>query len=117
MNTALWIVQGLLSAMFVMAGVMKSTQPKEKLTKMAWTTRKTPGMIKFIGVSELLIGLGLILPQLTGILPILTPIAAIALCLVMVLAAVEHYKSKEMKEIGINVFVIALAAFVAYGRL
>ena len=117
MNTALWIVQGLLSAMFVMAGVMKSTQPKEKLAKMAWTARQTSGMIKFIGVSELLIGLGLILPQLTGILPILTPIAAIALCLIMVLAAVDHYKSKEMKEIGFNVFVIALAAFVAYGRL
>ncbi len=74
-------------------------------------------MIKFIGVSELLIGLGIVLPQLTGILPILTPVAAIALCLVMVLAAIDHYKSKEMKEVGINIFIFALSAFVVYGRL
>lgn len=116
MNTALWIVQGLLGAMFIMAGLMKATQPKEKLAKMTWTSRWSAGMIKFIGVAELLIGLGLILPQLTGILPVLTPIAAAALCVVMLLAAADHYKAKEMKEVGVNIFILALAAFVAYGR-
>jgi len=116
MNIALWIVQGLLAAMFVMAGLMKLFQSKEKLARLAWTARQSVGMIKFIGLSEFLIGLGLILPQLTRILLILTPIAAIALCLIMVLAAIDHFKNKEMKEIGINLFVMALAAFVVYGR-
>lgn len=116
MNTALWIVQGLLCAMFLMAGLMKMTQPKEKMAKMAWTTRQTAGMIKFIGFSEFLIGLGLILPSLTAILPILTPIAAIAACLIMVLAAADHFKAKEMKEIAVNVIILILAAFVALGR-
>lgn len=117
MNTALWIVQGLLSVMFLMAGLMKLSQPKEKLAKMAWTTRYSAGMIKFIGLSELLIALGLILPPLTGIFPVLTPIAAIALCLIMVLAAADHYKAKEMKEVGVNIFILILGAFVALGRL
>lgn len=116
MNTALWIVQGLLCALFIMAGLMKLTQPKEKLAKMAWTTRQTAGMIKFIGASELLIGFGLILPHLTNILPILTPIAAVATCLIMLLAAADHYKAKETKEVGTNIFILVLAAFVAYGR-
>lgn len=116
MNTALWAVQGLLGIMFTMAGLMKSTQPKEKLAKMAWTARYSSGMIKFIGVSELLIGLGLVLPQWTGILPVLTPIAALALVAIMVLAAIDHFKAGENKEIGINVFIGALAAFVAWGR-
>jgi len=116
MNIALWIVQGLLIAMFVMVGVMHAIQPKEKLARNAWTVRHTAGMIKFIGISELIIGLGLIIPQLTGIIPILTPIAALALCLLMILAAINHYQHNEMKEIGINIFVMVLAAFVAYGR-
>jgi hypothetical protein len=67
-------------------------------------------------VSEFIIGIGLIIPQLTGVLPVLTPIAALALCSLMILAAINHYKHNEMKEIGINIFVIAMAAFVAYGR-
>ncbi|MBK9671996.1 MAG: DoxX family protein [Bacteroidetes bacterium] len=116
MNTALWIVQGLLSAMFVMAGLMKATLPKEKLSKMSWTARHSASKIKFIGFSELLIALGLILPGLTGILPILTTVAALALSLVMVLAAFDHFKNKEMKELGVNLFVIVLALFVSYGR-
>jgi hypothetical protein len=117
MNAILWIVQGLLCAMFLLAGIMKSMQPKEKLTKLVWTSRQTAGKIKFIGISEILIGLGLILPWLTGIIPVLTSIAAVALCLIMILAIVEHAKHKETKEIGLNVFILLLAAFVAWGRL
>jgi len=102
--------------MFILAGIMKSTQPKEKLAKMAWTTRYSSGIVKFIGISELLIGLGIILPRLTFTYALLTPIAALALCLIMLLASIDHYKNKEMKEIGINIFVLVMAGFVAYGR-
>lgn len=116
MNTTLWIIQGLLAAMFLMAGIMKTFMPKDKLAKMTWTVNASVAKIKFVGISELLIALGLVLPQLTGILPILTPVAACALVVIMILAAVEHYNSNEMKAIGMNMFILLLAAFVAYGR-
>ena len=75
MNTALWIVQGILGGMMFILGVMKSFLPVEKLNKLSWTTRNSKSFIRFVGISELMIGLGLVLPQLTGIVPILTPIA------------------------------------------
>ncbi|MEU7871810.1 DoxX family protein [Dactylosporangium sp. NPDC049140] len=70
MNVTLWIVQILLGAAFVLAGVMKSTQPKEKLQpNLPWVEDLSPGTVRFIGVAELLGGLGLILPAASGILP------------------------------------------------
>lgn len=116
MNITLWIAQGILSAMFIMAGLMKSTQSKEKLSTMAWTARHSLGKIRFIGISELLIGLGLVLPWVTGILPILTIVAAAAIVLVMILAIVDHAKHKENKSIITNVVIIAIATFVIWGR-
>ena len=116
MTTALWIAQGILSAMMIILGVMKSFLPVEKLEKLSWTTRNSNGFIRFIGISELLIGLGLILPQLTGILPILTPIAAACLSLIMLLAIAEHIQHKEGHDIPKNIIILLLAAFVAVGR-
>jgi uncharacterized membrane protein YphA (DoxX/SURF4 family) len=73
-------------------------------------------MVTFIGVSELLGGLGLIIPYATGIAPILTPIAALGLGLVMILAAGFHVKRKEKQVIGMNIILLALAIFVAIER-
>ena len=117
MNTTLWILQALLSAMMLVIGGMKTFQPLEQLSKFSWTTRSSVGFIRFVGLSELLIGAGLILPQLTGILPLLTSLAALALCFIMVLAIAEHLRHQEMKEIGKNILILWLAAFVAMGRL
>jgi len=117
MNTALWIVQGILAATYILAGIMKATQPVEKLGKrMTWVPRYTPVMVRFIGVTELLGGIGLVLPWLTGILPVLTPLAACGLGLIMILAAFEHIRYKEMKEVIFNIVILAMCAFVAYGR-
>lgn len=116
MNTALWIVQVLLGAMMLVLGLMKTFLPLERLNKFSWTTRSSKGLTRFVGISELLIGLGLILPQLTGILPILSSLAALSLCMIMVLAIAEHIKHNEKNEIGKNVIVMLLAAFVAVGR-
>ncbi|MET0416768.1 MAG: DoxX family protein [Actinoplanes sp.] len=77
MNVVLWIVQIFLAVAFVLAGVMKSTQPKEKLQpNLPWVEDFSLGPVRLIGVAELLGGLGLILPATTGIAPVLTPIAA-----------------------------------------
>ena len=116
MNTALWIVQILLSIMMLVIGFMKTFYPVEKLDKFSWTNRSTKGFIRFVGISELLIGIGLILPELTGILPALTAYAALSLCLIMVLGIAEHLRNKETNEIWKNVIIIFLAGFVAVGR-
>jgi len=116
MNTALWIVQILLSIMMLGIGFMKTFYPVEKLSKFSWTTRHPNRFIRFVGISEMLIGLGLIFPELTGILPMLTPYAAISLCMIMVLAMAEHVRYKEGHEIWKNVIIILPAAFVALGR-
>ena len=117
MNIAIWIIQGILAAMFGMAGVMKSTQPIPKLAeKMPWVNDFSPAVVRFIGISELLGAVGLIVPWATGIQPILTPIAAAALALVMVLAAIYHLRKGEYKGIGINFVLFALCATVAYFR-
>ena len=115
MNTSLWIVQAILGAMMILLGIMKTFLPIEKLSKFSWTTRSSKGFVRFVGISELLIGAGLILPGLTGILPILTPLAALFLCMIMVLAIADHVKYKETHEIGKNVIIIVLAAFVTVG--
>lgn len=117
MNTALWIVQILLALAFGMAGFMKITQPKEKLAgQMKWVEDFAPNTVKGIGTLEALAAIGLILPMLTGILPILTPLAAVGLILTMVGAALTHLRRKETPMIAINAVLLVLAAFVAYGR-
>jgi len=117
MNIALWIVQALLALAFGMAGAMKSTQPKEKLAaQMGWVNDFSASNVKLIGVLELLAAIGLIAPLLTGILPWLTPLAALGLVLTMVGAMVTHARRKENSALGINLVLLLLAAFVAYGR-
>ena len=117
MNIALWIVQALLAVAFLGAGAMKLTQPKEKLvTSLAWAESFSPTSIKLIGAAEVLGALGLVLPALTGIAPVLTPLAAVGLAVVMVGAIVTHGRRGERPMIAFNVVLLALAAFVAWGR-
>ena len=113
MNRALWIIQGLLAALFVFAGVMKFVMPVEEMTKQM---PLSGGFIHFIGICELLGGLGLVLPGLTGIQPILTPIAAAGLVIIMIGATVL---SLQMGGLGFLFPLVTglLLAFVAYGRL
>jgi uncharacterized membrane protein YphA (DoxX/SURF4 family) len=117
MNIALWIVQGLLAAVFLMAGFMKASKPKEDLAaQMAWVNDFSANTVKTIGILEILGAIGLILPLATGILPWLTPVAAVGLVLTMIGAAITHARRKENAMIGMNVMLLVLAAFVAYGR-
>jgi len=116
MNVALWIVQGLLALMFLPAGMMKAFQYEKAKATMPWAKDSSKGLVNFIGVAELLGGLGLIIPWATGIAPALTPIAGASLALVMLLAAIFHARRGEYKAIGMNVVVLALALFVAIGR-
>lgn len=117
MNVFLWILQGLLAAMFLMAGVMKSTQPKEKLAeKLPWAEDYPAGTVRLIGVVELLAAVGLILPAALGILPVLTPLAATGLAVVMVLAINVHRRRNEMGAVAFNAAILVVAVVVAWGR-
>ena len=117
MNTALWIAQGLLAAMYLMAGIIKTFQTAKAKEQMPWAKERSDGFVRFVGTSELLGALGLILPLVTGILPWLTPLAAIGLIIIQLLAIfTEHLPKKEYNVIPINVVLLALAVFVVFGR-
>jgi uncharacterized membrane protein YphA (DoxX/SURF4 family) len=117
-NVVLWIVAGLLAVAFLAAGLMKLTQPKKKLADsgMGWTEDFSDGAVKGIGALEVLGAAGLILPAALDIVPVLVPIAATGLALLMLGAAVTHARRKESTNIVVNVVLLALAAFVAWGR-
>ncbi|MFJ3474038.1 DoxX family protein [Microbacterium maritypicum] len=89
---------------------------QERLTSLPWTKECSAGTVKFIGVVELLDGLGLVLPWLTGITPALTPLAASGLVLVQILAMVHHLRHNEAKSVPINIVLLLLALFVAVFR-
>ncbi|MDQ4109746.1 MAG: DoxX family protein [Actinomycetota bacterium] len=117
MNVFLWILQGLLAAMFLMAGVMKAAQPKENVAeKLPWAEDYSAGTVRFIGIVELLAAVGLILPAALGILPVLTPLAATGLAVVMVLAMNVHRRRNEPGAIAFNAAILAVAVVVAWGR-
>jgi uncharacterized membrane protein YphA (DoxX/SURF4 family) len=117
-NVVLWIIAGLLAAAFAAAGLMKLTQPKEKLAAsgMGWTDQFSPGAVKAIGALEVAAAIGLILPAVLDIVPILVPLAALGLVLMMIGAAITHARRKETPMIGVNVVLLVLAAVVVWGR-
>lgn len=117
LNIALWVVQSLLAVMFLMAGANKLFQSIPELSKMLpWVTQVPEGMVRFIGISELLGGLGLLLPSILRIKPILTPFSAIGLAVVMLLATFFHISKGETSVIAMPIVFMAMAIFVAWGR-
>lgn len=117
MNVALWIVQSLLAIVFGMAGAMKILTPQEKLPDNLESVKSLPaGFVKFTGTVELMAMAGLLLPGITKTLPILTPIAAVGLVLVMIGAIIAHLPRKEYQSVAMNVMLLLMASFVAFGR-
>jgi putative oxidoreductase len=117
LNIAFWVAQALLASMFLMTGIMKSTQPIEELGKsMPWVNDFSVAMVRFIGVSELLGSIGLLLPALLRIKPILTPLAALGLFTIMVFAFIYHITKGEYQVLGFNLILGAIALFIAWGR-
>ncbi|ROO84809.1 DoxX-like protein [Actinocorallia herbida] len=118
MNIALWIVAGLLAAAFLGAGAMKSLQPKEKLAAsgLGWVEDYSAVAVKAIGVIEVLAAIGLILPALVDVAPILVPLAAAGLAVTMVGAIVVHVRRKENQALPVNAVLLLLSVFVAWGR-
>ncbi len=117
MNIALWIVQVLLVGLYGMAGTMKTFQTAKAKETLPWAKNRSDGFVRFVGTSELLGVLGIILPMLTGILPWLTPLAAVGLALIQLLAIfTEHLPKKEYRVLPMNIVLLALSVFVVIGR-
>jgi hypothetical protein len=120
MNIAVWIVSGLLAALFLAVGVMKLPATKEQLLgnpRMEWAAGLPLGLIKFIGVAEIAGAVGLILPGAFDIATGLVPAAAIGLALLMVGAAITHLRRGEYPNVAVNAALLALAVFVAVERI
>lgn len=117
MNIALWITASVLALAFAAAGFMKVARPIAEIRKMPWAATLPASAIRTIGALEILGALGLVLPLATGILVILTPIAATGLALLMVGAAITHFAIKDPASAAITTIVLfAVCVFVAVGR-
>ncbi|MEV0174255.1 DoxX family protein [Streptomyces sp. NPDC050803] len=119
MNLALWIIAGLMAAVFLIAGANKLLLPYEKLAKApggGWVLLFSPGLVKALGAVELLAAVGLILPATLDIAPVLVPLAAVGVVLIMAGAAVVTLRRKESLHAALNLTYLALAAFLAWGR-
>jgi uncharacterized membrane protein YphA (DoxX/SURF4 family) len=118
MNQALWIIAIVLAVAFAGSGLMKLVVPKDKLVTagQGWAQDYSQTNIRLIGLVELLGAVGLVVPAAVHIAPILVPLAAVGLALVMVGAIVVHARRKEPMNIAVNVVLIVLAVIVAWGR-
>ena len=117
MHILLWVLQVLLSATLIWAAFAKLFQPIEQLKVMwPWTGEVSPTVVKLMGIIDLLGALGLLLPSLFRFKPVLTPVAAIGIVLLMVSASVFHISRGETSQIGFNIVFGLLAAVVVYGR-
>lgn len=117
MDLALWVAQILLAVMYAMAGSMKTFQTAKAQAQFSWAKDRSDRFVRFVGISELLGALGLIIPLVTGILPWLTVLAAAGLTLVQLLAIfTEHLPRKEYNVIPVNLVLIAISVFIVFGR-
>jgi uncharacterized membrane protein len=114
MNITLWIVQALLALAFLVSGITKVIRPSEKLR--AGLPEFHPGLIRLISAAEILGALGLLLPDLTGIAPVLTPVAAVGLAIIMAGAVATHARRKEAKSTVVNLVLLALTLVIVVGR-
>lgn len=114
MTIALWIINILLALAFLGAGLMKVSQPKEKLQAngMNWVENTSDGAVKALGAAEILGAVGLILPKAFDIAAWLTPVAALCLFAVMVGAVAVHLRRQEKYSPALTLGVLALASTI-----
>jgi DoxX-like family len=118
MNLALWIVAGLLAVGSLVGGALKLTLPKDKLAASGWrwVDDFSAGAVRAIGTLEVLAAVGLILPAVLDIAPVLVPVAAVGLVLLLIGATITHLRRHEAKVIVVPLALLALSMFVAWGR-
>ncbi|MGC0143517.1 DoxX family protein [Pseudactinotalea sp. Z1732] len=120
MHITLWIIAGLLSAAYLIGGASQLLMSKEKYRSYAesqhWVDDFTPGHIKAIGVIKIVGAVGLVLPAAVNVAPVLVPVAACGLMLVMAGAATTRFRRSEWKFLIGDLVFLSLFALVAWGR-
>jgi hypothetical protein len=118
LNIALWIVAGLLAVGSLAGGALKLILPKDKLAASgwAWVEDFSAGGVRTIGTLEVLAAVGLILPAVVDVAPVLVPVAAVGLALLLIGATVTHLRRHEAKVMVVPLALLALSVFVAVGR-
>ncbi len=120
MDTALWIVTGLLAVIYLLSGALKIAWSKERIhaTNDAahWVEDFSPAMIKTIGALEVLGAVGLVLPAVVDVAPFLVPVTALCLAGLMAGAAVVRIRRREPKAMVADLVYLAACAFVTWGR-
>jgi putative oxidoreductase len=117
LNIILWIAQVILAGMLIMAGFMKTTMPIEQLSaSLPWTKDVPLWLVRFIGASEFFGALGLILPSLLKIKPMLTPLAAMCIIAIMSMAAIFHITRTEFSGVVFTLTLAVVATFIGWGR-
>jgi hypothetical protein len=118
-NLALWIIAGLLAVAYLAGGIVKLIVPREKFATFpsaGWANDFSSGSFKTFGVLEILAAMGLILPAVFDIAPVLVPLAALGLVLYMTGATITRFRRREFKIMVGDLVYLALAGFVAWGR-
>ena len=120
MNLTLWIVAGLLAVVYLLSGGGKLIMPKEKIAALTpsarWVEDFSAGSVKAIGALEVLAAVGLILPAVLNIAPVLVPLAALGLAIIMVGAAFTRIRRHEPRSLVADLIYLGLTGFVAWGR-
>jgi len=119
MNLALWIAAGVLTAVLLVAAINKLVIPREKLAALpggGWVEDFSAGAIKGISTLEILGAVGLILPAVLSIAPVLVPVAATGAALLFAGAVITRLRRGEKLTIVVDLVYLALAVFVAWGR-
>lgn len=118
-DTWLWILAGFAAALFLGTGLLKLTTRRERLVEagMGWAGDFSQGTIRLLGAAEVIGAVGLVLPPLLGVLPVLVPVAAVCLALLMLGATVVHVRRRELLPDALQTLaLIALCAVVAAYR-
>jgi hypothetical protein len=119
-NLALWIAAALLASVALLGGITKTFVPAEKLAAQSgaeWTRNAGAGFVKTLGVLELLAAVGLILPAVLDIAPVMVAVTAVCWVLLMIGAMITHGRLGQFRLAILNSVYLALAAFIAWGRL
>lgn len=106
----------MLAAMFLMAGGTKVAMSAETFAAMPNTGAMPFALVKFIGVSEVAGAIGVLIPAITRIKPMLTPMASFGLFIIMVLASLLHGSRAEWSSLGTTFVLAGIATFVTWGR-
>lgn len=118
MENIILILQIVLACIFLYFGLLKIFMPVDKIEKkVSWANDYSPTRLKLFGLIETLGAIGLVFPVITGLFPILTPMAATGLAMVMAGAIMVHLTRDELKMAFLNIVIIFLLAGVGFNTL